>query len=106
MIIYKLGGFVNDLSATLVEVTPKRAVIRTGARGLLPFWGKSDDRRPVRLDIEFGDEPVGSSSHNAASHRVEVTVRMRPLGWVRNRDVFEARAKRVLKALRSYFVAD
>jgi len=106
MIVYKMGGFVSDHRATLVEVTPNRAVVRMGSRGLLPFWGGSDARRPIELEIEFGDQTPGRSKPSrSASRQVDVEVRVRPLGWIRDVEVFQARAKRVMKVLRSYFAA-
>lgn len=104
MAIYKLGGFVDDNKARLKEVAPKRAVIRLGSAGLLPFWGRTDDRRPIELVVEFGNERL--ADRQTASHRVDVTVRIRPLGWVRDAEAFRRRARRTMKDLRSYFVAD
>ena len=107
MVVYKLGGFVTDSKAKLVEVTPKRAVIRVGARGLLGFWGGTDERRPVELQIEFGEEqPSETTGRRGASHPVEVKVRIRPLGRIRDPEIFRERAKRVMKLLRSFFVAE
>ena len=108
MIVYKLGGFVNDEGAKLLEVTPNRAVLRLGSRGLLPFWGSSEDRKPVDIEVNFNDEIPGPESRDRRrnSSQVLVTVRIRPVGWIRNKDVFEARAKSVLKQLCSYFAAE
>ena len=106
MVVYKLGGFVTDQRARLLEVTPQRAVMRLGNRGLLPFWGGSDENRPVELEVEFDDTPVGAPRGGSAqSLPVCVNVRIRPLGWIRNADVFQGRARRVLKELRSFFAA-
>jgi diguanylate cyclase (GGDEF)-like protein len=107
MVVYKMGGFVNDHSAQLIEVTPKRAVVRMGRRGLLPFWGSVDDRRPIELEVEFGDQSnERGRKQRAAAQFVGVDVRIRPLGWVRDAEAFQARSKRVLKVLRSYFAAE
>ncbi|MEX0701748.1 MAG: diguanylate cyclase [Planctomycetales bacterium] len=105
MIVYKLGGFVTDHHARLVEVAPKRAVLRVGRSGLLPFWGNVDDRRPVEIEVEFGDETPGHVRRRRGSPEVPVEVRIRPLGWIRSSDVFQSRARRVLKSLKAYFVA-
>lgn len=107
MVVYKLGGFVHDLRAQLVEVTPQRAVVRIGDLGLWPFWGSIDERRPVELELEIGEPGHGSGRpHRVAARQVTVQAKVRPLGWVRNSHVFQLRAKRVLKVLRSYFAAD
>ena len=92
MIVYKLGGFVNDAHAKLVEVSPKRAVVRLGNCGLVPSWGGSDAKRPVELVVEFVNDPPNlPRSRRVASQQVLVSVRIRPLGWVRSTKVFQAR---------------
>ncbi len=107
IVIYKLGGFVDDHRASLREVTSERVVIRIGSRGILPFWGGSDRTRPVEMELEFGDRITKTRRRSKeASSRVEIQVRIRPIGIARNREAFQARAKRVLHALREYLVAD
>jgi diguanylate cyclase (GGDEF)-like protein len=107
MIVYKLGGFVHDEGGRLVEVTPKRAVIRMGDRGLLPIWGNADTRQPVEIEVTFGDDPAPNTRNGkGVSPRVQVGVRIRPIGWVRDAKIFDRRAKRVLKTLRSFFAAN
>lgn len=106
MIVYKLGGFVTDHNARLTEVTPKRASVRIGSSGLLPFWGKSVDRQPVELVIEFGNEAAAATrSQRVASKQVTVQVQVRPLGWIKDPAVFDRRAHQILRVLRSYFAA-
>jgi diguanylate cyclase (GGDEF)-like protein/putative nucleotidyltransferase with HDIG domain len=105
MIVYKLGGFVTDQKANLVEVTPKRVVIRVGRRGLLPFWGNSDEKRPVELIVEFDDDP-SDQGRQAATKRSKISICIRPVGSVKDADEFQARAKRLWKLLRSFFAAE
>ena len=105
MIVYKLGGFVNDQRAALKEVSAKRAIIQLGSRGVLPLWGLSDDRRPVELTVEFGEEELSGRGGVRAARKVPIQVVIRPVGWVRKAEVFQSRARSVLKLLRSYFVA-
>lgn len=102
LMAYKLHGFVTEQKAKLLEATPQRAIIRLGQRGLLPFWGASAQRQPVRVEVEFGQP---KSHIKRASHQVEVTVRISPIGWVRNAKVFKHRAGNIVQVLRSYFVA-
>ncbi|MDA1017839.1 MAG: diguanylate cyclase, partial [Planctomycetota bacterium] len=85
MVVYKLGGFVNDTGAKLIEVTPTRATVQLGARGLLPFWGSSDAKRPVRVQIDFG--PQSNGDKRAVSRMVPIQVTVHPLGWARNMSV-------------------
>jgi hypothetical protein len=106
MIIYKLGGFVSDHQAKLLSASPGRAVIRVGKSGLLPFWGKHDSKRPVEMTLEFGEPTkVSSKGPLSASKQIPVHVEIRPLGWISDPDIFQARARRVLKLLRSFFAA-
>lgn len=106
MVIYKLGGFVNEQNARLVEVTQQRAVIRVGTRGLLPFWGSTPDRQPVEMIVEFGNEETPNlKALRAPARQVSVKLQMRPLGRVRDAAVFQNRAATLFKLLRSYFAA-
>jgi diguanylate cyclase (GGDEF)-like protein/PAS domain S-box-containing protein/putative nucleotidyltransferase with HDIG domain len=104
MIVYKLGGFVKDHKAKIKQVTPNRARLQMGSRGLLGFWGSADDAQPVELVIEFGEQQGSKKQRRGAAKYVDVRVTIRPRGWIRNSQVFSERAKRVMKLLRSYFV--
>lgn len=107
MIVYKLGGFIDDHKAKLIEVTPEFVKIQVGRSGLLPFWGSRDERRPVLLEIKLGDGQSGrSNGAGKSTAQTTMTVNVTPVGWIRNREEIEQRAKRVIKALRSYFVAN
>jgi diguanylate cyclase (GGDEF)-like protein/PAS domain S-box-containing protein/putative nucleotidyltransferase with HDIG domain len=106
MLVYKLGGYVTEFKAKLLEVAPKRALLRVGTVGLIPFWGATDDKQPVEIDLTFGDPQSHYKGKLTSSPRVEVTVKMHPLGWIKDPAVFQARAKRAYKDLRSYFAAE
>lgn len=105
MIVYKLGGFLADEEARLVEAKEEEATLHLGSRGLLGSWGSTDDRQPVSVHVSFSTKG-NAKNPAAASTRVPVHVIVRPRGWVRNSEVFQSRAKRVIKALRSYFAAE
>ncbi len=106
LIVYKLGGFVSDNSAKLLEVTPNRAVIRVGSRGLLPFWGATEEKQPIELQIEFGEDRSSKpGSRRGVSCQVQINILITPVGRIRNPDVFQTRAKNVLKCLKSFFAA-
>lgn len=107
IVVYKLGGFVNDNDAKLTEVNTSRAVLRLGQSGLLPFWGKTDDRKPVEVEVEFGDFVKKTNGKNRSStSQVEIMVRISPLGWVKQSTQFQQRANRVFRLLKNYFAAD
>jgi len=93
MIVYKLGGFVNDHHAELKEATRHRAIVQLGQRGLLPYWGKTDAKRPVELTIDFGNAPPASGlQRRSASKQVPIEVSVRPVGRIRDSQVFQQRA--------------
>ncbi len=107
MIVYKLGGFVSDQKAKLVDVTPKRATLQLGTRGLLPFWGATENRQPVEVTVNFGNSDfIPGVPRQSAVPRVKIVVTIRPLGWCRDHEAFERRARQVFKRLREYFAGE
>lgn len=107
IVVYKLGGFVNDNDAKLMEVNTNRAVMRLGKSGLLPFWGKIDDRKPVEVEVVFGSPTKKNSSSNRNSTpRVDVMIRITPQGWCKKPEQFQQRANRVYRLLKDYFAAE
>lgn len=108
MIVYKLGAFVTEQDATLVQVSEALVRMRMGRRGFFSSWGRTDDRRPVEVDLIIGKELPAREfqGRKVKANQVEVTVRIRPAGKVREPAEFEARAKGVFKVLCRYFVAD
>ncbi|MCH7686874.1 MAG: diguanylate cyclase [Planctomycetes bacterium] len=107
MVVYKLGGFVNDQKAKVIEVEERHAQVCLGKSRLFwPFWGETDNLQPVELLIKFdAEKQIQQSEGRPASRQVEVHCEVRPIGKVRKRELFEARALRIIKTLRSYFAA-
>lgn len=103
MIVYKLGGFVADQDAHLADASAEEATITLGSRSILGGWGNTDDWQPVSVNVRFNTK---QATKGGASSKVPVHVTIRPRGRVRNKEVFQMRAKRVLKSLREYFAAD
>ncbi len=103
MVVFKLGGFLREERAVLADVSPGRAVIRMGSRGLFGGWGSSSQRRPVEVRLEFGDAVSGSE--RSASRFITVRVTVTPIARIRKPDVFKTRAVEVVSSLRSYFAA-
>ncbi len=108
MIVYKLGGFVNEKEAHLLEVTTERVRMRLGRRTLFSSWGKTDDTQPVDVALEFGSETAlrDINGRKVKSNQIQVTVKIVPVGRAKDRDVFLSRARRVLKELTTYFLAE
>ncbi len=104
MLVHKLSGFVHDHKAKLVEVTQQHVIIKTGRSGLFGSWGKRDDQRPVEMEVGFEDMQEASRRQGrTVAMQVSITVRVRPIGRVKQADVFQDRARRAINALRSYF---
>jgi len=108
MIVYKLGGFVNEHDADLLEVTRERVRMRLGRCGLLSSWGKTNERRPVEVDLGLGSEaPLRDvNGRKVKSNQIRVTVKITPVGRVKDRDIFLERARYILKELSKYFLAE
>ena len=108
MIVFKLGGFVREVEAQVLEVTAERVRMRMGRTGLFSGWGRSDDRKPVDIELHFSSEvPFRSiNGRKVKSNQVRVQVKIVPVGKVKSRDVFHERARQVLKDLSNYFMAD
>ena len=108
MIIYKLGGFVVERDAQLQEVTPELVRMRLGHTGLFAGWGRSNDRKPVDVELHFGSNSGFQilAGRKVKSNQVQVRVRIVPVGKVRSREIFLERANDVLKDLSTFFLAE
>ncbi len=108
MIVYKLGGFVNEKDARLLEVTTERVRMRLGQRSLFSRWGKSQTSQPVDIVLGLGSEAPfrDVNGRKVKSNQIQVTVKIVPVGRVKNRELFLSRARQVLKELSTYFLAE
>ncbi|MHC4878829.1 MAG: bifunctional diguanylate cyclase/phosphohydrolase [Planctomycetota bacterium] len=104
MIVYKVKAFVDDYAAKLGEVSREKVVLRVGQKGLVPYWGSTPDKQPVVVTLTFGDERTATL--RGASKLIEIGVTVEPQGWCNDSDVFELRARTVVKNLREYFAAE
>ena len=104
MIIYKLRAFVDGHKAKLGEVTQDQVVINVGQRGLVPMWGSTPDKQPVKITLVFGDSHA--TIQRGANRLVEISVSIEPRGWARDAEVFQKRSRVIIKELREYLAAD
>jgi hypothetical protein len=103
MLIHKLGGFVNDLKATVVDVQPERVVLRQGSSTWLGSWGSRPERQPVEIELKFErDQPVLGNQ----GKRMVIRTAVRPIGWVKRNELFQERAHKVFRELKEFFAAD
>lgn len=108
MIVYKLGGFVTEIDAKLLEIKPDRVRLRLGRPGMFSGWGKSEERKPVDIELDFSSEvpPREVNGRLVKSNQVLVRVSMRPVGQPRTPEEFDCRCRLVLKQLSTYFLAE
>jgi hypothetical protein len=106
MIVYKLGGFVADQKAKLVNANSEEATLHLGYGGMLGGWGSTDDKQPISLHVRFSPKARGKKNNGEPTQQSPVEVTVRPRGRAPKSEVFQSRAKRLVKALRAYFVAD
>jgi diguanylate cyclase (GGDEF)-like protein len=108
LIVFKIGGFVNQADARVLEVTPERVRMRLGRTGLLSGWGRSNERKPVEVALDFGSgAPIRViNGRTVKSNQILVRVKIVPVGRIKSREVFLERARQVLKDLSTYFIAE
>ncbi len=103
LIVCKLGGLVNDDHAVVLKTTPDEAIFRMGQKSLFGGWGKTPEKQPVRIVVRL-IKPDGRSRE--VRKRIQLQVAIRPIGRVKSSEVFQNRAHRALRAIRSYLVVD
>jgi diguanylate cyclase (GGDEF)-like protein/PAS domain S-box-containing protein/putative nucleotidyltransferase with HDIG domain len=108
LVVYKLGGFVKEVDAKLIEITAERVRLSLGRTGFFKTWGKLDERKPIELELDLSTEvpPREVNGRLVKSNQVLVQVKMRPLGIPRSPEDFDARCRQILKQLSTYFLAE
>lgn len=104
MIVYKLRAFVDGHGAKLGDVSQDRVVISVGHMGLVPLWGTTSDKQPVRITLVMGNGQT--TIQRGANKLVEISVTIEPRGWVRDAELFHKRSRMIIKELREYLAAD
>ena len=106
MVTYKLGGYINDVAARIVNISPDRVVLRHGAAAWFGWWGKKPESKPVEIEIQFDTAPTMRDRSLQRTTKTQIQVTVRRLGWCNNSDVFHARAWNVVREIKEYFAAD
>lgn len=106
MVVYKLGGYIQDAGAQLLEVTSEHVLMRHGHRSLWGYWGKSPTAQPVEIEILFGNSLGAKRENQRSTPKISIGVKIRPLGWLRDRSLFKDRARNIVRELKNYFAAD
>jgi diguanylate cyclase (GGDEF)-like protein/PAS domain S-box-containing protein len=105
MVVYKLGGFVSDHAAQLVEVTKQHVLLRQGRQPLFGGWGKTPDLQPIEIEVVFGTPIAGADSRGRSQPKVNIGIKVKPIGRCRNPEQFQQRAADAARELKHYFAA-
>lgn len=106
MVIYKLGGYVEDYGAKLTEVTADHVLLKQGRANLFGFWGSTPESQPVEIRVQFSN-PLGEQARKGrSSAKINIGLKIRPLGWCRSREAFNQRVRRITREIKHYFAAD
>ena len=104
MVVFKLGGFVSDHKAVLLEVTTERVIMRIGRSSWLPSLRWTPPPPPVEIELIMAG--LSDSRVKSGSQRLRISTKVRPQGWVRDSRVFQHRAQQLVRELKQYFVAE
>lgn len=104
MVVYKLGGFVSDHKAILINVNKEHVLMRLDHLGWLSLLNWTTSRPPVEIELTMAG--LNDSRSRASSQKLRIGVTIRPQGWVRDASTFQNRAKGLLRELKQYFAAD
>lgn len=103
----KLGGFIEDNNAKLLDASRKHVRFRLGSKGVFPFWswGRSPERQPVFVDLEMGEPHQTHLNSRNGTVRMPIKVSIAPDGWISDPRCFHARARVVFREIKAYFAA-
>ncbi len=96
----KLATFADENFGIMLDYTPESAKVQFGQKGLLPFWGAEDDRRPVEVTLDFSEVRGVEPDRKRPYRQVEVKIQIKSLGWVRRMETFEIRCRELMAGLR------
>lgn len=102
----KLGGFIEDHHAKLLDASRKHVRFRLGSKGLFPFWGKTPEKQPVLVDLEMGEAHQTHLNSRNGTVRMPIKVIIAPDGWINDPRRFQDRAKRVFRDIKAYFAVN
>ena len=104
MVVYKLGGFVSDYKAVLLEVTTERVIMRIGRSSWLPSLSWTPPPPPVEIELIMAG--LSDTRAKSGSQRLRISAKVRPQGWVRDTKAFQHRAQQLVRELKQYFAAE
>ncbi len=96
----KLGTFADENYGIMLDYDGKSARIQFGQKGLLPFWGAEDDRKPVTVELILREIRSAEPDRKRPYKPVEVEITITSIGWVRKMATFEGRCRELMAGLR------
>lgn len=103
LLIYKLGGFINDNNVKVLKSTKEEIQLRVGRNKLFSRWGRDGNTQSVMVTLKPMQVVDRRKKRLSSQSRIEVTIV--PRGIVNNSDVFHKRANQVYRNLTSYLIA-
>lgn len=101
MAVHKLGGFVKDHHAQLVDVARDRVVLRLHGGGLLGLFQSSPSRQGIEIEMQ-----MEGAARSGTLQKLRINVVVRPIGWIRDAKSFRERTKSMVRELKQYFAAE
>lgn len=101
MTVHKLGGFVKDHHAQLIDVARDRVLLRLNGAGLMGFFRSNHERQGLEIELL-----MEGNSRGTGLQKLRINVVMRPYGWFRDARCFQERTRSVIRELKQYFAAE
>jgi len=104
----KLGGFIEDNNAKLLDASRKHVRFRLGSKGIFPFWswGKTPERQPVVVELDLGEPHQTHLNSRNGTVRMPIRVCIAPEGWISDPQRFQDRARIVFRDIKAYFAVN
>jgi len=101
----KLDAFLIASDITVKSQEQGFLSLQSGRSGFTRRWGKTSERQPVAIEIQFETQrqPDSKSGRQKTIHFVSVT--MQPVGRFPDQETFEARCSCLIRELRSYLLS-
>lgn len=101
LVFHRISGFASANHAKVWDVKPDGCQLSVGETTFFGGWGATESKQPVQITIKIGD-----IDQTRRTKRVEILVRIIPLGKKPAVEVFQQRASRLRDEVRAYCAAD
>lgn len=100
----KLRAFISEHAGNITDQKQGWIKLKLGTAGFFGHWGRSPERQPVNLMIDF--ETTGNSRNPSAKVRVTriINVEIHSQGRVPGADEFEGRCRSLIRDLRAFLL--